>query len=107
MEASTADKAQAITDGPLINGIPTLGPGDSRIIDWGQYGGLKKNLAGEQIFVTIIYKHGRKQMPSITAVLEVESFAGTAAYENDMVRAVKALEVIGAATEKLAKAKNQ
>lgn len=106
MDTNSAPVAQVITHGPLINGIPTLGPSDSRIIDWGQFGGLKKNLAGEQISVTINYKHGSKKMPPVTAVLEVESFEGTSANDTEMVRAVKALEMIGVATEKLAKSKN-
>ena len=33
---------QTMDCGPLINGIPALGPGSKRIITWGQYGGLKK-----------------------------------------------------------------
>ena len=38
----TTDKAKQtalMNDGPLINGIPALGPGESRKIDWGQFGG--------------------------------------------------------------------
>jgi hypothetical protein len=48
-----------MTEGPLIEGIPSLGPGDSRKIVWGQYYGLKKALGDEQLIVTCEYKHGK------------------------------------------------
>ena len=37
-----------MTDGPLVNGIPSFTTEERRIITWGQYGGLKKGL-GEYI----------------------------------------------------------
>jgi len=105
LDESTADPANFMTHGPLINGIPTLGPGDSRRIDWGQPGGLKKALAGEKISITINYKHGKKEMPPVEAVLEVGSFEGTVANESEAARSLKALEKIGTAIEKLSETK--
>lgn len=50
-----AKQPEAMTDGPLIHGIPTLGRGEKRIITWGQYGGLKKGLGDEVLDVTATY----------------------------------------------------
>jgi len=40
-----AQPIQPMTAGPLINGIPSLAPGDSRKIAWGQYYGSKRHSA--------------------------------------------------------------
>lgn len=93
---------QPMTEGPLIQGIASLGPGDSRKISWGQYFGLKRALGDEPIRVTCEYWHGRRKMPTVTAVLEVDSFTGTDALESEGARTVKELGRIADATEKLA-----
>lgn len=43
-------------EGPLVEGIAALGPGDSRKIDWGQFGGLYKALDDEKIEITSDWK---------------------------------------------------
>jgi hypothetical protein len=46
-----------MTDGPLIAGIPMLSPGESRVITWGQYGGLKAaGLATRDLVVKAAYR---------------------------------------------------
>lgn len=54
--AENAEMALPMDEGPLINGIRALGPGSKRIINWGQYGGLKKYLGNEEIEVTVTYR---------------------------------------------------
>jgi hypothetical protein len=39
MDVEGAETAQPMRSGPLIDGIPTLAPGETRVIDWGQRGG--------------------------------------------------------------------
>ncbi len=74
--------SQWMQGGPLIDGIPSLGPGDSRKLSWGQYYGLKKALGGEPVIVTCEYKNGKRRMPAVTATLEIDSFTGTDALES-------------------------
>ncbi len=88
--------------GPLAVGIPTLGPGDSRILDWGQFGGLNAVLGDRPIDVTVRYRHGKKEMDPIVAHLEVKSFEGTIAHQSELGEAVKALEKIAVAADKIA-----
>jgi hypothetical protein len=83
-----------MTKGPLIEGIPALGPGEERRIDWGQYGGLTQNLGNEPVVVKCKFKKNGKAMPPIACKLDVKSFEGTVAAERLTVRAVKALEQI-------------
>jgi hypothetical protein len=96
---------QPMTGGPLIHGIPSLGPGDSRKISWGQYYGLKKALGDRPITVTCEYKHGKRQMPSVTAVLEIGSFTGTDALESEGARTIKELTRIADALKEIASSK--
>lgn len=48
--------ASTMTAGPLISGIPALGPGARRVITWGQYGGLHAALGDRVVLVTARYK---------------------------------------------------
>lgn len=91
-----------MVDGPLVEGIPALGPGDSRKIAWGQYGGLTKALGGESIVLTYEYKDGGQQARSRTAILECRSFTGTDAVDSEGVRMIKELKKIASAAEKIA-----
>ena len=45
-----------MSEGPLMNGIPALGPGECRKIDWGQYGGLKEAIGDSKIIATCYFK---------------------------------------------------
>jgi len=89
-----AKKAEEMTDGPLINGIPALGPGESRKIDWGQYGGLKASIGDSKIIATCRFKKNGKEMPPVICPLDVESFAGTVAAESPLSKTAKELEKI-------------
>jgi hypothetical protein len=78
-----AKEATAMDSGPLIDGIPALGPGEERRIDWGQFGGLMKNIGEEPIIVKCNFKKDGKPIASTTCKLEVKSFEGTCASERD------------------------
>jgi hypothetical protein len=95
-----AKPAETMTDGPLIKGIPALGPGDSRKISWGQYGGLMKALENEPLLITFLYKDGSRQMPSRSVELECASFAHTDAVDSENVRMIKELKRIADALER-------
>ena len=95
-----AKPAEIMTDGPLIKGIPALGPGDSRKISWGQYGGLMKALGNESLLLTFQYKDGVRQMPYRSVELECASFAHTDAVDSETVRMIKELKRIADALER-------
>lgn len=68
--------------GPLINGIPALGPGSKRIITWGQFGGLTKGIGDEIIYVTITFKSDHifglgNRLHKTVCPIDVKSFEGT------------------------------
>ena len=46
-----------MADGPLIDGIPSLKPGEKRVMTWGQYGGLKKGLGDDFLEITSTYSN--------------------------------------------------
>jgi hypothetical protein len=68
--------------GPLINGIPALGPGSKRIITWGQYGGLKKGIGDDVVEITVTYKSEgtfglfTKKHKTVCPI-DIKSFEGT------------------------------
>lgn len=97
-----AKPAEPMTEGPLIDGVPALGPGDSRKIAWGQYGGLTKALSGGSISLNYEYKDDNGKLKSQMAILECRSFTGTDAVDSEAVRTIKQLKRIASAVEKIA-----
>jgi hypothetical protein len=95
-----AKDAVPMAEGPLVEGIPALGPGDGRHITWGQYGGLMKALGNDTISVTCSYRHGRRAMPPVTGKLEIRSFKGTHVTQAEGVRTIEALRDIAKAIER-------
>lgn len=92
-------KVESMQKGPLIDGIPVLGPGEKRRITWGQYGGLKKALGDDPIIVKCRFHKGKKLMPTIECKLDVKSFAGTAANEKPILTIARQLEKISSNLE--------
>lgn len=90
-DAKTVDP---MTNGPLIEGMPALGPGEQRRIDWGQYGGLTKNLDKEPVIVKCKFKKNGKDMPLTECKLDVKSFEGTVAVQRPSAKVAKELEKI-------------
>jgi hypothetical protein len=87
-----AKSAEPMTDGPFIDGIPALGPGEKRRIDWGQYGGLKRNLGSAPIVVKCKFKKNGRTMKPMICKLDVKSFEGTVAAERPIAKIAKELE---------------
>ena len=79
---------ESMKDGPLINGIPSFGTGEKRIITWGQYGGLKAGLGDEVLDVTAVYFSTpplriKKQKHRTISRLDIRSFEGTDASDRN------------------------
>lgn len=100
IDEESAEAAEPMTDGPLIRGIPALGPGDFRKINWGQYGGLSKVIGDQPIEVKIEYRFGKKIMTSF-ASLEMASFVGNDASESMMSKIANNLSKIATTIGKL------
>lgn len=89
-----AKDAEVMKDGPLILGIPALGPGEERKIDWGQYGGLIKNIGEKPITATSFFKNNGKKMKPVKSYLDVKSFEGTNASESPIAKIANHIENI-------------
>lgn len=79
---------ESMKDGPLINGIPSFGPGEKRIITWGQYGGLKAGLGDEVLDISAIYFSSpplrlKKQKHRTISHVDIRSFEGTDASDRN------------------------
>lgn len=84
MTDEDAQPGEPMVDGPLVNGIPALGPGEIRRITWGQFGGLTKALGNASIEVTTRFKgSGSRDLPPVVSHLDVKSFATTSIAERD------------------------
>ena len=102
LSQSAATDATEMKDGPLIDGIPALGPGECRKIDWGQYGGLVDALGNEPMVATCKFKKDGKEMRPTQCPLDVASFVGTVAVESPAAKTVKELERLSKSIETLA-----
>ena len=94
-------EAKTMTKGPFVVGIPSLSPGDSRVITWGQYGGLAAAIGPTPIELEYTYKHGRRTLAG-SATLEVTSFANTDASTPPAVASTRALQEIATAVKQIA-----
>jgi hypothetical protein len=101
LTADKAKRAALMNDGPLINGIPALGPGESRKIDWGQLGGLKAAIGDSKIIAKCHFKKNGREMPPIICPLDVDSFSGTVAAESPASKTAKEIEKISKTLERL------
>jgi len=93
----TGDKSKKtieMKDGPLIDGIPALGPGETRKIDWGQYGGLTTAIGDSKIIATCYFKKNGKEMPPTKCPLDVASFSNTVAVTSPAAKSAHELEKI-------------
>jgi hypothetical protein len=103
IDVEKAQTAEILTTGPLIDGIPMLGPGEERKFDWGQYGGLIHNLGGEPVTVECSFKKNNKRMSVVICKLDVRSFEKSLAIKTTNIRIVEALEEISKNLEKIVK----
>lgn len=93
IELADAVQAATMNSGPLVSGIPALGPNDNRSISWGQYGGLSKAIGNEPIFVRYTYSQGKRTFSGETR-LDVESYLGTDASETPAAAVAKGVKEI-------------
>ena len=104
IEIKSAKKPEIMNSGPLIEGIPGLGPGDRRKITWGQYGGLSLGLGQNAVYVTTKFKYRGREMNPVTNFLDIKSFEGTDATDPDGSRqSAKELKRIADVIEKSVK----
>ena len=72
---------KTMISGPIVDGIPFLAPNQKIIISWGQYGGLKKYIGGNNIIVKAKYRRANSMTwfnrSSSSSQLFVEAFHGT------------------------------
>ncbi len=107
LEKADTPGSEIFSSGPVVDGIPVLGPGDRRVITWGQYGGLSSALGGRPIGVRCEFE-SRRRFPfdpthHVTeSVLEVESFQGTDASSGPQVEVARAAKKIADTFGKLA-----
>ena len=102
IDEKNAKDAELMDRGPLIDGIPALGPGETRKLTWGQYGGLQKALGDEPIIATCYFKKNDKSMRPINCKLDIKSFEGTDANEKTSVKIAKEIGKISKNIEHLA-----
>ncbi|MBU1059064.1 MAG: hypothetical protein KJ804_12195 [Proteobacteria bacterium] len=102
LTVADAKNAKKMTTGPLINGIPALGPGESRKIDWGQYGGLMAAIGDSDIIATCRFKKNNKEMPPTKCPLDVKSFVGTISTEAPMAKTARELAKISKSIQDIA-----
>ncbi len=95
------------SDGPLVQGIPFLPPGGTRIIDWGQYGGLHNAIGDRAIKIRAEYymQEDANHLPELIkteSFVDIKSYEGTNASDLDYTKIKsKELEEISASLRKL------
>ncbi|HBF98833.1 MAG TPA: hypothetical protein DDW95_09810, partial [Alphaproteobacteria bacterium] len=94
MSPENVEKPGLMEDGPLIDGIPALGPGESREIDWGQYHGLIAAIGEQEITAICRFKKGSKEMPPVECPLDVKSFLHTSSASTTAENSARALDKI-------------
>jgi hypothetical protein len=85
-DPAKAAEAPRLTSGFLVNGIPALGPGETRKMVWGQWGGLKKALGDGQIRVVCRFRAGTRECQPVNCILDIRSFEGADAADPDGAR---------------------
>jgi hypothetical protein len=95
-DSKSAGDAQPMAGGPLVTGIPALGPSEVRRITWGQFGGLKKQLGSDSITATVHFRDSRgRKLGPVLSHLDVMSFEHTDISGRDpALRLAKAAEKI-------------
>ena len=93
MSPERPEEPVPIEDGPLVNGMPSLAPGEYRDIIWGQYGGLIKATNHKPINIKYQYRYGREELTG-ESQLEISSYVGTIINKPHMKDIVKHLNKI-------------
>lgn len=67
-----------MSEGPLVDGIPSLVPGEFRDVMWNEFRILKKVIGDEPITINYTYCHGNKELRG-SSQIEVTSFLNSPA----------------------------
>ena len=94
LETENVPSVSQITEGPLVDGIRSLAPGDSRKIDWGQFPGLFKAIGDSAIAVDCRYEDRTGKLYNESFPLEVRSFKTTNATGSEGQRIIAELRGI-------------
>ena len=86
LDSDNSSDVGPMAEGPLLDGIPALAPGEERRITWGQYGGLTKALGKKCVTVTSTFRSGNQKLAPVESVLEIRSFVITDAVDTDGAR---------------------
>ncbi len=99
LDVDSAHVRETLNSGPLINGIPAMKPGETRVHVWGQWGGLKKALGSDPLTVKC---HCRRlpsrfaatenELDPVECTLEVDSFEGLLYIADSVPSRLSALE---------------
>lgn len=75
---------QPFTEGPFVSGIPALAPRDTRVVIWGQWGGISKHVDSKGVVVTARFSSSPNGKPLLTTQnpIEIESFYGLSVGKN-------------------------
>jgi hypothetical protein len=92
---------EVMTTGPLVTGVPSLGPGEERVVLWGQYGGIVAALSDGPVLLQYSYRQGSRTFTG-EADLEVASLANTDASAAPIVDVVKHLDSISKSVQQIA-----
>lgn len=77
-----AESPKPMAAGPLVTGIPSLGPGAKRVMTWGQYGGIHKGIGDSVLDVTAKYRGQRsilyfRRRHKTVSRIDIKSFEHT------------------------------
>jgi hypothetical protein len=100
-EETAPESSDPMKDGPLIDGIPVLGPGDRRDVTWGQVGGILNATKRKPIDLTFTYRHGKRTLRGWSQI-EAKSFIGTDASADPAESAARSLDKIADSVGKIA-----
>jgi len=94
MDVIGKNEQEPFDRGPFVSSIPSLGPSETRIMDWGQLGGLVQFLGKESVTIECAFasQDGRKHKNKCK--VDIESFMKTNANASTQLRSAKALEKI-------------
>lgn len=95
IDKPTLRDPRLIDSGPLVTGIPSLGPGECRRLNWGQPYALIQSIGSSIITIKCKCENSSgEQMPPSICSIDIESFKNCAGHGSIELRAVKALEGI-------------
>lgn len=113
IDLKNARSPEHMKDGPLIDGISSLGAGEKRIITWGQYGGLKKGLSDNVLYVTATYRskpplHIYPKLHRTVSTIDIRSFESSDASDRNWPKQIaeqlaKLNKLVESSTDKVTK----